>query len=982
MIQLYCCYTEAHKVLFDDYFVPSLPNNIIVRAHRLDLDGSGDFLSTEFLDTIKRKVRLIRESLERHRGEVIIWSDIDIIFFKSVESEVRELLDAKNLDAVFQAEGFHTSDVNSGFFAIRCNQRAIDFFNAVLARMQAEPEKNEQPIVNDLLQEKAGALNWGKLPFSYAARSQDWPPVEQQIALYHANCTAGKDGVRKKCNQFTDLKEHFPYARHKICIVTPELEGPRSNSGIGTHVFYFSQYLKTLDNHDVTIFLSTESYIPCPEADKSWETYYFETYGVHLVLLENQAKRYPEIGWFSQWFCERSLIVSKFLEHGAFDVCYFQDLNADAFHTIQSRITGLGFQKTILSVMVNGPNLWAKQGMKQFAHSIVDDPLVNFCESYCLQNCDLVTAPSEYAIQWCKDQEWPLTTTRVTPYMINVESLIEPETTHSPADEILFFGRLETRKGLLLLLDSLRGLLAQGRGKRLRRVHFLGHHTRFMDFDSKDIIYERFQEEPLSSLAYSVHSDLNHSAAMAFLREHKDALIVTPSYSETLGYTLIECLVLGANLIATDAGAIPELFEDKGRLCKPEPRALGNLIEQGLEGVLPPLRRRYCPSAAKTAWAAAHEQCLNLREERTRGMLEIPEPPLVSVCVPHYNYGQYLPEQIESLAAQTYERLEILVADDGSTEPRSIETFRQLKQRYESGTFKFIEHPNMGLCENRNDLVERARGEFIVFCDADNISKPRMVEILTHAILHSKADCVTCHMEKFRIDPLTGERHQLDHYTPLGPCLEAAPFVDPFGDANFIIRKEVFEAMEGFRTVPQTASEDWEFLAELVLRGFKLEVVPDDLFEYREHANSNMRQTNFYDTRMRTLKPFFDRMETWQARILYNAVGMYENYTQRLRMGQICNPEDVDQRLRELRLSLEANAANQLNELVIKNEKTETRLKAIAAEREKTLSKVDSLDSENADLNRRLAEMERECQRLVKNPFLTMKKRLSSMFSR
>ncbi len=888
MIHLYCCYTEAHAVLFREYFVPSLSNNVLVHALRLDIAGPGDFLSNEFLDCIRRKIDLIIDSVDRHAGDIIVWSDIDIVLFGDFEPEVRKLFDKRpDLDMVLQREGKHTSDVNSGFFAMRCGPRARRFFERVKETMLANPEKNEQPVVNELLFGDEDLVTWDYLPLWYVARSHNWPP-ETPMRLYHANCTAGADGIRQKRIQFADLKEYQDYATVKVCLVTPELVGPRRNSGIGTHAFYYSRHLARQPGHEVTVLLTAEQTVPYPEEGVGWEKHFREEHNIRLVRLQNEPPLYDQVGWFNQWFSLRSQQVYAWLRNKNFDIVHFQDLNADGFFTLQARETGVGFQKCAMTVTVNGPNLWARQGMKQFADSPVDDALINFCESYCLAKADMVLAPSEFALQWCRDQGWPLAERQqVAPYLIEkLEPVNQPGQPYAKPREIVFFGRLETRKGLLIFLKAIKRLHSEGKLNDIERLWLIGGNAFHLEFDSREIIYE-FLTKETPGLPFTVEAYLDHHACLDFLRKHHEALVVTPSLTETLGYTVIESLELNLNIIATKGGAIPELFEDAARLCEPDAASLATLMGKALDGELPAPRKAYAPEKSLAAWQQVDETCQAVIQEKIVAMESLPGEPRISVCIPHFNYGPYLREQLSSLAAQTYASFDVVVLDDGSTETESQEIFAQLEKEYAADErFRFIKQDNAGLCAARNRLAKEAKADYIVFCDADNISEPGMLSALARAIVVSGADCVTCHMSKFRDDPESGRRKKLDVYTPLGPCLEAGPYCDPFGDANFIIRKAVFEDLGGFRHVPQTASEDWEFLAELCLRGYKLEVVPLPLFAYREHGESNMRQTPFFDTRMRTLQPYFERLgESWQRRLLYNAVGTHERQEALRRCG-------------------------------------------------------------------------------------------------
>ena len=94
--------------------------------------------------------------------------------------------------------------------------------------------------------------------------------------------------------------------------------------------------------------------------------------------------------------------------------------------------------------------------------------------------------------------------------------------------------------------------------------------------------------------------------------------------------------------------------------------------------------------------------------------------------VPHYNLGLYLPETLASLAEQTYQKLEVMVIDDGSTDKASFQVFEQQQRLYPQ--FRFLRQANVGLAATRNRALAEARGEYFLPVDSDNIATPHMVE--------------------------------------------------------------------------------------------------------------------------------------------------------------------------------------------------------------------------------------------------------------
>jgi len=206
-MKIYCCYTPAHEGLFRGYFLPSLPDGLPLESHRLEISGDGDFLSMEFLQCIRRKIRLIRDSLRANSGAIILWSDVDIIFQKDVRGLVQQTFDGNpDLQLLLQREAKRLPDVNTGFLALRCGAETEKFFARVEARLVTEPDKNEQAVVNDLLLRDGDPLRWDYLPWSFYARTHGWPPP-RETHLYHANSTKGPDAVGQKIAQFTEFAQ-------------------------------------------------------------------------------------------------------------------------------------------------------------------------------------------------------------------------------------------------------------------------------------------------------------------------------------------------------------------------------------------------------------------------------------------------------------------------------------------------------------------------------------------------------------------------------------------------------------------------------------------------------------------------------------------------------------------------------------------------------------------------------------------------------
>lgn len=112
---------------------------------------------------------------------------------------------------------------------------------------------------------------------------------------------------------------------------------------------------------------------------------------------------------------------------------------------------------------------------------------------------------------------------------------------------------------------------------------------------------------------------------------------------------------------------------------------------------------------------------------------------MVSIVVPVYNMGEKLEKCIDSLIAQTYSNIEILLIDDGSTD-NSFLVCQQLAQK--DSRVKVFQTKNQGAGPARNYGIEQASGKYIYFPDADDYLEPNAIEILERNMSSNGCDLV------------------------------------------------------------------------------------------------------------------------------------------------------------------------------------------------------------------------------------------------
>lgn len=229
--------------------------------------------------------------------------------------------------------------------------------------------------------------------------------------------------------------------------------------------------------------------------------------------------------------------------------------------------------------------------------------------------------------------------------------------------------------------------------------------------------------------------------------------------------------------------------------------------------------------------------------------------PLVTVVVPFFNLGSFLPEALASLAGQSYPALEVIVIDDGSTDAESVAVFDRMRKCHPS--FRFERQHNQGIGATRNAGMMAGRGEYFVPFDADNVAHPNLIEHYVRAMRRRpEVSALTCYFNAFEeSDDIPRDRFLYGCRPTGGPYVLAAS-QNIYGDACAIFRRRALMECGGFETDRNTSFEDWEVFVKMVGRGLVVDVVPAVLFYYRHRANGFSRATDGFANHQRVLRQF------------------------------------------------------------------------------------------------------------------------------
>lgn len=236
--------------------------------------------------------------------------------------------------------------------------------------------------------------------------------------------------------------------------------------------------------------------------------------------------------------------------------------------------------------------------------------------------------------------------------------------------------------------------------------------------------------------------------------------------------------------------------------------------------------------------------------EKDESIME--ERPLISVIVPVYNAGRYLAEAVESILAQAYRPIEIIVVDDGSTDDSA-----DVARRFGSAV-RYYFQANAGAAAARNQGVEFSQGTFLSFLDADDLW---VTDKLSRqmAILADDPDLsmVFGHVQQFyspELDEETRKKIDLSQETMPG-----------YHVGTMLLKRDDFLRVGPFETALKVGEFiDWH--AKAMEKGLKNFMMPEVVMKRRLHTNNmTVRERGSQSDYVRVLKAALDRKRKKEA---------------------------------------------------------------------------------------------------------------------
>ncbi len=558
-------------------------------------------------------------------------------------------------------------------------------------------------------------------------------------------------------------------------------------------------------------------------------------------------------------------------EMPGFILDFLQSRRVQVLHLMNSR---LGFDLLPdLTCLSNPPGVVVQLHVEEADRSgyvrYVTTRYGNLVDCFSVSNQHLAGAVTEYGI--------PREKIRVIYIGVDAEEEFSPEHAEPieglPADRmnVLFPARLTAQKDPVLMVEVANAL--RQTGTRFR-FHVLGEGE--LEGEVRERIAELSLEDEIAIHPPTATPQRWYAAS--------DAVLLT-SIFEGIPAVVFEAMAMGLPVVAPALpGNVELLGEEYEGLVRQRDSAeeyagaLAALAGRRRNGGLadPALREAARERFSLQRMAAEHaelyeELAVSHKPVDRQAQPNLPEPirfrdrpvrgtPLVSVLIPHFNQANFLEECVESVRAQTYPEIEIIVIDDASTQSDAEVELKKLESDRDVLVIRLEE--NRGPSHARNVGINRSHGRYILPVDSDNVLVPNAVEQLVEqlSVAGEEIGFIYPNLQFF------GNRE--DYYEVPEYNLHTLLHGN-FCDTCSLLDRQIFEAGERYAENIKLGHEDWEFALRLASRGVRGEAARTPTVRYRKWGFNRSdvvdHSPELFDELLAEISPFKGREEEIKA---------------------------------------------------------------------------------------------------------------------
>lgn len=215
--------------------------------------------------------------------------------------------------------------------------------------------------------------------------------------------------------------------------------------------------------------------------------------------------------------------------------------------------------------------------------------------------------------------------------------------------------------------------------------------------------------------------------------------------------------------------------------------------------------------------------------------------PLISIVLPVYNGQAFIQETLKAVLTQSTPQIEVIVVDDGSTDNTAEIIKQSFKSAVQAHQLMLYKQENQGVSSARNLGVERARGGYIAFIDADDVVLPEYVEVLLKSVAKG-VDIVEFGYKTFVGSIIEMENNPAKYSNTQFGLHEVSDVLDTaYGAAKWYPWTRVFKRalFEGVRfPIGVSFCEDLMTIPYLYEKSNSILVLADTLYAYRKNIDS------------------------------------------------------------------------------------------------------------------------------------------------
>lgn len=635
----------------------------------------------------------------------------------------------------------------------------------------------------------------------------------------------------------------------KYWLLTTEYP-PFYGGGISTYCHLTAAMLAE-NGHSVSVFVN----------DGSVADYLisFES-NVRIVRFNpSRTKSYKFLGYHANLSFEFAAIARHFIEsEGSPDIVEAQEYTGIAYYLLQFKKMEYDWCAGLqILITAHSPSflyqLYNNVPVYRYPHFFTGE-----MERFCLQAADLVISPSHFLVTEIRKYfNWSNTSISIVPNPAKIEVAHFPQAPPGKNNEALFYGKLSVQKGAFRLIDYFLQYWVEGGTLNLRMVGgqdiFYHPERRTMG----EIIKNRY-----STFIRSERLILENKIAPSDMKKHLQnaSVVIIPSIIDNFPYAVLETMAMGHILLVSKQGGQAEMIEDgvDGFIFDHEVKNSFICQLKRIEKLQQEERTDISTKARMKVqrlynFHSIYKQKMNAislmgkrGDEKNDDWFPFVSKPsnrpsdtrwpvqagLLSVIIPCFNLGKYLDEAVTSIEASDYPLKEIIIVDDGSTDPQTINIIKLYKSRL---GIKLIEKANEGVAIARNTGAAVATGEFMAFLDADDFVYPsyysRAITVLRkYENVHFVGSWVQYFGDSRVIWPT---------FNPEPPGILYHNIVN--SSALVYKRSAFLNSGINDSAMPFTGWEDYESVIAMLAAGYQGVALPEPLFFYRVRNNSMVR---------------------------------------------------------------------------------------------------------------------------------------------